>query len=197
MNSSESGVILLDIRLALSRSAATRESLRRFAPEHDPLSVTAKRSAASYYMNLDLHVALGEMSTPLANSYLQIIAEFEDDSRITWDGTAHQIRELLRKILDMLAPTCSIEKESWYKQAKGLAGPTQKQKVQYILLKKNAGSKERAVVHNVALIEDKIGNLVRDTYQRASDAAHRSKDKAEAYRILRYFEAFMYDLLNI
>jgi hypothetical protein len=34
-------------------------------------------------------------------------------------------------------------------------------------------------------------------YGRASDAAHRSKSKAEAFKILRYFHAFAYDLLDI
>lgn len=189
--------LLLNIRGALDRAASAREALRDFTPEYDPLAATAKLTSGSYYMNQDILEALREISVPLANSYLQIIAEFEDDSRITWDGTAHQIRELLRKLLDLLAPTDLVEKQNWYKEGDGLSGPTQKQRVKYILSIKNAGSKEQAVVQNIVLIEDKIGNLVRDTYQRASDAAHRSKDKTEAFRILRYFEAFAYDLLNI
>lgn len=189
--------LLLSIRAALDRTASAREGLKAFTPEYDPLAATAKLTSASYYMNRDILEALREVSMPLANSYLQIIAEFEDDGRITWDGTAHQIRELLRKLLDSLAPTNLVEKQGWYKEGDGLSGPTQKQRVKYILSIKSAGSKEQAVVQNIVLIEDKIGNLVRDTYQRASDAAHRSKDKTEAYRILRYFEAFAYDLLNI
>jgi hypothetical protein len=185
------------LRAALDRSARTREVLRDLLPEQDPLVATSKLASNSYYLNQDILESLQAISNPLANSYLQIIAEFEDESRITWDGTAHQIRELLRKLLDLLAPTNLVEQQVGYKQEMGLSGPTQKQRVKYILAVKGGGSKQQAVVQNIALIEDKIGNLVRDTYQRASDAAHRSKDKTEAFRILRYFEAFAYDLLNI
>ena len=42
-----------------------------------------------------------------------------------------------------------------------------------------------------------IGDLVRATYTRASDAAHRTKDRREVRRIVRYFEAFAHDLLDL
>ncbi|MFZ2169953.1 MAG: hypothetical protein WAW61_10000 [Methylococcaceae bacterium] len=60
-----------------------------------------------------------------------------------------------------------------------------------------AGSKEREVVEQVVKLESMIEDLVRSTYARASDAAHRFKPKTEVVRVLRYFEAFAYDLLNL
>lgn len=42
-----------------------------------------------------------------------------------------------------------------------------------------------------------IENIVKATYDRASDAAHRFKGKREVSRIFRYFNTFAIDLLDI
>jgi hypothetical protein len=42
-----------------------------------------------------------------------------------------------------------------------------------------------------------IAGLIRDTYSRASDAAHTLKGRREAKKLLKYFEAFAHDLLNL
>lgn len=80
---------------------------------------------------------------------------------------------------------------------KGMTSPTQKQKVIYILSGHGAGSKEEEVVKQVNTIEERVGNLVRAIYSRASNAAHGTKDKKEVGRILNYFEAFAHDLLDL
>lgn len=141
--------------------------------------------------------ALFKISDAMGNSYLQITADFQDESRLTWDGTAHAIRELLRKLLEHLAPNDQVLTQVWYKQETGTAGPTQKQRVRYILEQHKSDSKRKQVVANIDMIDTMIGSLIRDVYGRASDAAHRSKDKTEAYRVLRYFDAFAHDLLNL
>jgi len=124
-------------------------------------------------------------------------SDIADDSRVSWAGTAHEIREILRGILDILAPDDLVIGHPGYQQEKGASGATQKQKVTYILRLYNAGSKEEEVVKQAATVEDRIGNLVRAIYSRASNAAHTSKDKKEVIRILNYFEAFAHDLLNL
>lgn len=73
-----------------------------------------------------------------------------------------------------------------------------KQKVTYIMRKQNAGSKIKEVVEKVTEFEEAfVSSVVRGFYGRASDAAHRLKDKRETQRLLKYFEAFAYDLLDI
>ena len=69
--------------------------------------------------------------------------------------------------------------------------------MKYILEARRAGSNEHEVTEQVDLIEERVGNLVRSTYGRASDAAHRGKRRSEARRILNYFEAFAHDLLDL
>lgn len=146
----------------------------------------------SLYMDKGIFDALSKLSTPLANTYLQIIAEFEDESRLSWIGTAHAIRELLRNLLELLAPDSRVVAQIGYKPEKDTSGPTQRQKVSFILMSKGADASIGKVTKNIEIISE----LVRDTYGRASDAAHRIKEKGEVFQLLRYFTAFAHDLLD-
>jgi len=183
-------------QLALGQSKMARQS----AANLGITSLDVKKSAnvsKNFYLNETILEALHAVSLHLAESYQQVVMDFQDINRLTWAGTAHEIRELLRKLLDELAPNDGVGKQAWYSQHKDVSGPTQKQRVRFILERNKSDSKQKQVAANIDLIDSIIAGLVRDVYGRASDAAHSSKDKTEAYRILRYFEAFAYDLLNL
>ncbi len=144
-----------------------------------------------------IYTALVGVSITLANSYEQVKIDLDNNQRISWSGTAHEIREIVTNLLRLLAPNDEITLESWYKQEKDSSGPTQKQRVKYILQKQSGGSKQSEVTELVTQIEGLVANMVRATYSRASDAAHRSKDRTEVLRLFKYFEAFAHDLLDI
>lgn len=143
-----------------------------------------------------IYLALNEKSESLANSYAQVKIDIESDNRLSWAGTAHEIREILATLLRILAPDEIVKIQNWYKPESNTSSPTQKQRVLYILKSRDSGSNEKEVIGQISGIEDMIGNLVRSTYSRASDAAHRFKERQEVMKILRYFDAFAYDLLN-
>jgi hypothetical protein len=187
-------VLLKLLKSATKSSALARQSVSNLTLPPDYKTVP-NAGRKSYYLNQEILNALRSISDSLANSYFQITRDFDDENRISWAGTAHEIRELLRKILEYLAPTKAVITQPWYQKLPSVSGPTQKQRVRYILSLKNGDSKQQKVVQDIDIINDKIGELVRDVYGRASDAAHRSKSKTEAFKILRYFEAFAYDLL--
>ena len=147
--------------------------------------------------NNDIYNALALLSQGLANSYAQVKTDLNDTSRVSWAGTSHEIREILRSVLEILAPDTEVKAQSWYKPEKDAKGPTQKQKALYILRKRNAGSKIQEVAAQVDTLEEMVAKLVRSLYSRASDAAHGMKDRGESRRILNYFEAFIYDLLDL
>ncbi len=157
----------------------------------------SKPQIASDSLKNDIYYALLSLSETLANSYLQVKIDIQNDSRLSWAGTAHEIRQMLSTLLEILAPDTTILEQSWYKQEPQTKGPTQKQRVRLILDRRSAGSKEKEVLEQVTTMDELIGNIVRATYSRASDAAHRFKAKGEVSRILRYFEAFSHDLLNL
>lgn len=141
--------------------------------------------------------ALERVDPALAASYRQVRADLADVSRTSWAGTAHELREILGTLLRKLAPDEAVVNQTWFNQEPNTTGPTQKQRVRYILQQRNAGSKEREVAQHVAALETMVGEVVRAMYSRASDAAHRFKGRTEATRLLNYFDAFAHDLLDI
>ena len=144
-----------------------------------------------------LYVALADVSQALADSYSQVRADLNDTSRRSWAGTAHEIREIVATLLRTLAPDAEVVAKSWYRQEPNTVGPTHRQRARYILEQHSASSKQRVVVEEIPVLDAMVGELVRATYTRASDAAHRMKGRSEARRVFRYFEAFAYDLLNL
>jgi hypothetical protein len=159
---------------------------------------TIKQTSSVYDSNQnEIYTKLLGISERIADSYKQILADMNDVNRISWAGTAHEIRQTLSSLLQLLAPDEEIIKQTWYKQEPNTSGPTQKQRVRYILLQYNAGSKVREVAENASSVSELVESLTRATYSRASDAAHKFREKQEVERILRYFSALLYDILNL
>lgn len=191
MSQEDFQVHLSDINMRVQRTRSAIESLVNVESPNRTTSSPAERKKSNLYQ------ALLDVSEPLALSYAQVRADLEDKDRTSWAGTAHEIRELVSTMLRLLAPDHEVTVQNWYTQEPKTSGPTQKQRVRYALQQQNAGSKRLGVVEEVDIIEAKIADLVRATYSRASDAAHRMKGRTEAMRVFRYFEAFAYDLLNL
>lgn len=178
------------------RAATVRRTVQQFMDKATS-SRQRKNKHDSSLIRRDIHAALSQLSEVLANGYAQVKIDLQDEGRLSWAGTAHEIREVLATMLQLMSPDAQVTARPWYKQETNSSRPTQKQRVRYILEQQSAGSKEREVVEQVTYLEDRIGNLVRATYSRASDAAHRSKNRREVIRIVNYFEAFADDLLNL
>jgi predicted pPIWI-associating nuclease len=144
-----------------------------------------------------IYDALRLKSEALANSYAQVKIDVKHKERLSWAGTAHEVREILTQMLRLLAPDLEVINRPWYKQSQDTKGPTQSQRARYILEANGMGSKQIEVGRQVDVLEKQIGDLIRATYSRASDAAHRFKGRTEVARLLRYFDAFACDLLSI
>jgi hypothetical protein len=182
----------------VARVNRCREALGTITPGSTLPPADAERARNDSTVRQDtLYQALKAVSEPLGASYLQVTDDFNDPGRTSWAGTAHEVREILATLLRTLAPDDQVEAQPWYRKEPNTSGPTQKQRVRFALRAQGAGSKQRDVVEEVSILEEQIGNLVRATYARASDAAHRMKGRTEARRVLRYFEAFAFDLLNL
>jgi hypothetical protein len=179
------------LRSANQKALGTRKVVERI------LGKKRKTTTATPANESEIFKALLGLSEPLAKSYVQVKIDLEDDSRSSWVGTAHEIREVLANLLRILAPDEKVISQTWYRQEEKTTGPTQKQRVRYILQENGAGSKEKEVIELVTKLEEMIGDIVRATYSRASDAAHRFKTRKEVARIVKYFDAFANDLLDL
>lgn len=145
----------------------------------------------------DVYDALRKISDMLAKGYLQAYQDIQDPKRLSWAGSANEIREVLSHLLRTLAPDDKVTKTSWYKPEANTNGPTRRQRVKYIMKIRETSSNVEKVGDSIEVLYDKISKLVSDTYSRASEAAHISQNQQEVIRIIKYFEAFARDLLDI
>lgn len=142
--------------------------------------------------------ALAKISESLVAGYQQVHKDLADESRISWRGPADEIREVLRELLESLAPDDAVKKASWYKQEPNTEGPTQAQRAKFALEQRAAQShRVNAAQETVNLVEQSVSRLVRKTFQRANNAAHTSQDRDEVKRILGYFDLLAKDLLGL
>lgn len=148
--------------------------------------------------NNSITEALAKISESLVAGYQQVLKDLANESRISWRGTANEIREVLRELLEVLAPDETVIKMSWYKQEPNTQGPTQAQRARYALEQRAVQShRASATQETINLVEESVTKLLRKTYQRANNAAHTRQDKDEVKRILSYFDLLAKDLLGL
>ncbi len=143
---------------------------------------------------------LEKLAPDLERRYMQIIFDIADEYRLSYTGTAGELREIITKILHAEAPDAAVEAQDWYKQAiksdkDHPDTPTRRERVKYIMLKKNQSGSVETAAKTSDLIEGILGEIVAASYARLSAAAHGSKAREELIKCLGYFDAFVADLL--
>ena len=146
---------------------------------------------------------LSDLIPSAALSYQQVLVDLEDKHKISFRGTAAEIREILREVLDHLAPdkdVVSSDGFSYEKDSKGnaLTTSTMKQKTRFILrsrgLSKTAVKTPESVVK---IIEDSIADFTRSTYDRGSLSTHVATKRPEVKQLKSYVETILCELLEI
>ncbi len=131
----------------------------------------------------------------LEDGYNQVLNDLNDSNRLSYKGTANELREVLRGVLAELAPDTEVCKQAWYKQEKDSAGPTRKQRVKYILQSRRASRNENQVFSNTHELFDEIfSRVVISAYDGANEASHKQKQKQEIEKLLSYFNVLIRDL---
>jgi len=151
---------------------------------------------------VDIRDALNNIDPDLERRYLQVIYDLRDSERISYAGTANELREVIRIVLSILAPDKRVTKTKWFKESrrenkKNLPEkPTHRERVKFIMGERNAGSKEiKNAQENENLIDGLLSNVVRSSYDRLNVGVHGKKDRKEVIRSLRYAHAFLLDIL--
>ena len=146
---------------------------------------------------------LADLVPPAALSYQQALIDLKDETKVSYRGTAAELREVLRETLDALAPDKEVEASSGFayeKDAKGnpLPTPTMKQKVRFVL--KSRGQSKTAIKtpeSAVAIIEEHVASFARSTYDRGSLSTHQLTKRPEAQKLKGYVETVLCELLEI
>jgi hypothetical protein len=133
-----------------------------------------------------------------AASYEQAVIDLQATSRLSWRGPATDLREALRETLDNLAPDKEVQRQSGFKLEKEAKGPTQKQKVRFVLSNRGLGKSATAPTEDaVSGIEEILGSFVRSIYTRSSVSTHTPTQKDEVLRVRDLVRVALSELLAI
>ena len=132
-----------------------------------------------------------------ALGYEQALRDLQDDDRLSFRGIAGELREVVREVLDRLAPDKELQAAD-VEIEQGQTGFTQKQKVRHILRSRGLPENARKVPEDsIRLIEELTASLPRSVYVRGSVSTHVSSPRAEVQQLKLYVDSILAELLEI
>jgi Predicted pPIWI-associating nuclease len=191
-----------------NRTATYRRTIQELRPLRAPvlaaLEIRFSAAATAPAPLLLSHVEAAILNTlekllPLtALSYRQALQDLADQKRFSYRGVAAEFREVLREVLDHLAPDADVMKVAGFKLEQGQTKPTMKQKAVSILKARGLNeTKRRPATDAIAIIEGAVGSLARAAYSRGSLATHVGTERAEVLTFKGYADAVVAELLEI
>jgi hypothetical protein len=141
---------------------------------------------------------LERMLPNTADSYEQVLRDIAHGARVSWRGTAAELREVLREVMDHLAPDDKVTASQGYQQEAGRFGPTQKQKVRFILKARRTGSVAIDTAEStLQTVDESVAALARTTYTRGAASTHTAPEAGEIRKLKRYVDALLAELLEV
>lgn len=133
-----------------------------------------------------------------AASYEQALRDIVQGARVSWRGTAVELRETLREVIDHFAPDDKVSAAPNFQHEVGQIRPTQKQKVRYILRARRSSSAAVTVAEaSLDTVEEAVATLARSTYRRGSVSTHVATTAKEIRSLKRYVDALLGELLEV
>ncbi len=131
-------------------------------------------------------------------SYKQFLLDVQQQGRVSYRGTASELREALREVLDHLAPDASVMAATGFKLEEGLKGPSMKQKIRFILKARKVPDAARQTAEDsVKHLDESIPSLGRSVYNRGSMDVHTGRTLEEVLNFKLYADAILGELLEI
>jgi hypothetical protein len=140
---------------------------------------------------------LERLDPKLAASYRQVVIDLEQP-RLSYRGTAGELREVLTRILHTLAPTADVEATDWYKasvraKTRKETTPTRAERVRYIL--RDRATRAETAEGFATTVEERLALVVSATYADGSAQTHAGAEAGEVAQQLRYVNALLSDIL--
>jgi hypothetical protein len=166
-----------------------------------PTSLIAKsvaRKETERGVDSQILIMLQGVSPSAAASYEQAILDLGDESRKSMRGTAAELREALREVLDSLAPDSAVMNEPGFKLEEGRKEATMRQKARFVLRsrrlpKTDLENTEKAV----SIIEELVASLVRGVYGSGSIQIHAEATRPTVRKLKMYVDTVLSELLEI
>jgi Predicted pPIWI-associating nuclease len=140
---------------------------------------------------------LQEILPSAALSYEQACRDLATD-RTSYRGTAVELREALREVLDRLAPDEDVKKMAGFKPETQNGGPSMRQKARYILKARDIpDTAAKAPEDAVSVVEEAAASLVRSTYQLGSLGTHIKAERGKVQQLKMYVDTVLCEMLKI
>lgn len=140
---------------------------------------------------------LETMLPSASNSYRQVLADIEG-RRISYRGTAAELRETVREVLDHLAPDADVMASPGFKLEPNQRGPTMKQKVRFILRARRVTDSSRQTAEDaVQHVDESVASVGRSVYTRGSVDVHTARPREEVMNFKMYADAVLAEMLQI
>lgn len=161
--------------------------------------ILAKQTTSGSQNDQKILSTLEQAVPQSAKCYKQVLIDLSNNNRESYRGTASEIRECLRDVLDFFAPDTDVISTKGFKLEHGTIKPTMRQKVHYILKNRSLGKTEIKTPEEATnVIDDGIAKLARATYDRGSVSAHTdNKGKSEIVQLKMYLDTVLCELLEI
>ena len=131
-------------------------------------------------------------------SYEQALRDLRGAPRLSYRGTAVELREALREVLDHLAPDADVMRSPGFKLEKDAARPTMKQKAQFILKARGVVSGSLATPRDaIQRVEDASASFARSVYTRGSVSTHVATTREEVLTMKPYVDGVLAELLQV
>ena len=141
--------------------------------------------------------ALSNISPAAAACYTQALDDLQEARRRSWRGTATELREALREVLDQLAPDERVQAVPGFRLEPDAKGPTMKQKVRFIVKTRGQHiSAAKPVEDATDYVEEKFGNVVRSVYSKSCSSVHATGGKEAVTSIKRFVDTVLSELLT-
>lgn len=138
---------------------------------------------------------LAKMLPTAAASYEQALRDISQGGRVSWRGTASELREVLREVIDHFAPDDKVKAAAGFQLEEGQKSPTQRQKVRFILRARRSSS--TVAEASLLTVDEAVASLARSTYQRGSVSTHVATSGPEIRNLKGYIDALLVELLEV
>jgi hypothetical protein len=143
-------------------------------------------------------VTLEKMIPSAGASYKQALMDLHQQGRVSYRGTAAELREVVREVLDQLAPDAAVMASTGFKLEDGLKGPSMKQKVRFILkARRVSDTAKQTAEDSIKHLDENIPSLGRSVYNRGSMDVHTGRTREEVQNFKLYADAVLGELLEI
>jgi hypothetical protein len=199
------------LQLAHGRNAKTSyvRVLRNIARGRSPLAAFRERrlgeaalrspQAAGEYSDTEQRIlgTLKAMLPDAAASYEQAMIDLGGGTRASWRGTAVELREVVRDVLDHLASDDAVVNEPGFRLERDRIAPTMRQKATFVLRSRGlSGTSRRAPQDAIGVVDELTASFVRSTYERGSASTHGAPEKQEVERLKMYVDTVLMELLE-